>query len=83
MYRICAAAFRERNFAAWGVANRYMGLGYSAKLAEHFYGHRPEVVGLVRRALTLTEAIALENAELLERALHIARRSISATRTRS
>jgi radical SAM superfamily enzyme YgiQ (UPF0313 family) len=72
MYRICAAAFRERNFAAWGVANRYMGLGYSAKLAEHFYPDQPQVGALVRRARVLTESIALENAELLGRALRIA-----------
>lgn len=73
MYRICSAAFRERNFAAWGVANRYMGLGYSAKLIEYFYDDRKTIGGaLVRRARALTESIALENAELLEKALRIA-----------
>lgn len=73
MYRICSAAFRERNFAAWGVANRYMGLGYSAKLIEYFYDdHRLAGEALKRRAADLTREIALENAELLERALEIA-----------
>ena len=27
LFRVCAAAFRERNFACDGVANRAMGLG--------------------------------------------------------
>ncbi len=73
MYRICSAAFRERNFAAWGVANRYMGLGYSAKLLDYFYDdQRLAVEALKRRAADLTRDIALENAELLERALEIA-----------
>lgn len=73
MYRICSAAFRERNFAAWGVANRYMGLGYSAKLLEYFYDdQRLAVAALSRRAADLTRDIALENAELLGRALEIA-----------
>ena len=37
LFRICAAAFRQRNFDPEGVANRYMGLGYSLKLLEFFY----------------------------------------------
>ena len=37
VYRICAAAFRERNFAPAGVANRYMGLGYAANVLTRFY----------------------------------------------
>jgi len=37
LFRICASAFRQRNFDAQGVANRYMGLGYSARLLERFY----------------------------------------------
>jgi len=74
LFRICSAAFRERNFAANGVANRYMGLGYTAKLLEFFYDdpmrRRP---ALLERAEQLTRAIALENADLLEDAIRIAR----------
>jgi anaerobic magnesium-protoporphyrin IX monomethyl ester cyclase len=74
LFRICAAAFRERNFAASGVHNRYMGLGYNAKLLEYFYrdttGHLAE---LMRECETLTRDIALETAGFLEEALALAK----------
>src|ERR1019366_5311625 len=38
LFRICAAAFRERSFRPDGVTNRTMGLGYSANVLSHFYG---------------------------------------------
>ena len=72
LFRICASAFRGRNFAPNGVANRYMGLGYSAKLLEHFYPDSGERAALIRRAGELTQDIALETADLLEEAIGIA-----------
>jgi anaerobic magnesium-protoporphyrin IX monomethyl ester cyclase len=75
LFRICAAAFRERNFASEGVANRYMGLNYSAGVLDWFYR-----VGDIRkerlrdRAHELTKDISLDTAELLEQALDLASR---------
>ena len=75
LFRICAAAFCERNFASEGVANRYMGLNYSAGVLDWFYR-----VGDIRkerlrdRAHELTKSISLDTAELLEQALDLARR---------
>jgi len=37
LFRISSAAFRERNFASDGVANRYMGLNYSCGVLDWFY----------------------------------------------
>jgi hypothetical protein len=71
LFRIAAAAFRERNFAPQGVANRTMGLGYAAKLVEHFHGPSPEIDALWRRSQKLTRAISLETAAFLERALEL------------
>jgi anaerobic magnesium-protoporphyrin IX monomethyl ester cyclase len=73
LFRICAAAFRERNFARRGVHNRYMGLGYSAKLLEVFYPAGERRDALIDEAERLTRAIALETADLLEEAITIAR----------
>jgi len=74
LFRISAAVFRERCFRPDGVANRYMGLGYNAKVLEHFYddatGER-ERVG--RRAAELTRSITVDTASYLERALELAR----------
>lgn len=76
LFRISASAFRERNFAADGVANRYMGIGYSAKLLEFFY---PDARGrhamLMERAQELTRSITLDTADLLEQAHDIAARA--------
>ena len=73
LFRICSAAFRERNFSPTGVGNRYMGLGYTAKLIEHFYperaGRRAE---MLRRADEITRGISSESADLLEEALRLA-----------
>jgi hypothetical protein len=73
LFRIVAAAFRQRNFDPDGVANRYMGLGYSAKLLEFFHDD-PKVAALARRARALTRGITLETAELLEEAITLASR---------
>jgi radical SAM superfamily enzyme YgiQ (UPF0313 family) len=75
LFRISSAAFRERNFANEGVANRYMGLNYSTSVLDWFYR-----VGDIRkerlreRAHELTKNISLDTAELLERALDLASR---------
>lgn len=72
-FRVTAAAFRERNFRCDGVANRYMGVGYAAKLVEHFH---PDLGGAHRRlrerAESLTRAITLDTARLLEKAVDLA-----------
>jgi radical SAM superfamily enzyme YgiQ (UPF0313 family) len=78
LFRVCAAAFRERNFAPLGVGNRTMGLGYAAKVLDHFHGsglepaRAAELAAIVRRATELTRQISLETADLLERALRLA-----------
>ncbi len=73
LFRVVAAAFRQRNFDSDGVANRYMGLGYSAKLLEFFHDD-PKVAALARRARELTRGVALETADLLEEAIALASR---------
>ncbi len=71
LFRICAAAFRERNYAPEGVANRTMSLGYAAKVLQRFYpGSR--ATSLARRATELTRRIVLDTADLLERATDLA-----------
>ena len=74
MFRIAAAVFRERNFRPDGVTNRYMGLGYNAKVLEFFYedpdGERER---LGRRVTELTRSITLDTAGYIERALELAR----------
>jgi hypothetical protein len=72
LFRICAAVFRERNFGRRGVHNRYMGLGYTAKLLEQFYAPRDERDALIEEAGQLTRAITLESAAFLEQALALA-----------
>ncbi|MBI5497213.1 MAG: cobalamin B12-binding domain-containing protein [Deltaproteobacteria bacterium] len=72
LFRICAAAFRERNFAPDGVANRYMGLGYSAAVLAHFHAGTPGVARVSERARELTRGIARETAGFLEEALALA-----------
>lgn len=70
LFRLTTAIFRDRNFSARGVANRYMGLGYSLKVLERFYPHDPaRLAELERSADRLTRAISLETADLLEQAL--------------
>ncbi len=76
MFRMAASAFRERNFGSEGVANRYMSLGYSAKILEHFYADKNgKVAGMMERAQEITRSITLENAELLEELLDLATRA--------
>ncbi|MCC7539972.1 MAG: cobalamin-dependent protein [Deltaproteobacteria bacterium] len=81
LFRICAAAFRQRNFAPAGVANRYMGLGYSAKMIAHFYEDDARArARLVEQAAALTRAMSLDTAEHLEAALELAARADLADR---
>lgn len=73
LFRVCSAAFRERNFAPEGVANRSMSLGYCAKVLETFY---PETDGqrarLARRAEEVTRSITRETADFLDEAISLA-----------
>jgi hypothetical protein len=73
LFRICATAFRERNFAENGVHNRYMGLGYYATLLDHFYDDPVSTATLAVEADRLTRSIALETASFLEEAMALAR----------
>lgn len=75
LFRICSAAFRERNFAPNGVANRYMGLGYAANILRHFYDKNGSTKEISRRARELTRAISIDTAEYLEKALALAERT--------
>lgn len=81
LFRVCSAAFRERNFSCHGVANRYMGLGYSAKILAHFYddphGRASE---LGRRAEQLTRAITEDTAGFIEEAIGVVDRGLSPDR---
>lgn len=70
LFRVCAAAFRERNFAPRGVANRYMGLGYAGNVLRRFYpGTKAE--RLRERARLLTRAISLDTYEHFSRAIEM------------
>ncbi len=75
LFRLCAAVFRERNFACDGVANRSMGLGYSAKVLEQFYDDpNGRVPVLTRRAESLTRDICRCTADFLEQAVDFVER---------
>ena len=75
LFRICATAFRQRNYDPDGVHNRYMGVGYAARLLEQFHGdgRSRACSGVVDEATELTRRITLESATLLEEALELAR----------
>jgi len=75
LFRVVSTAFRQRNFDPDGVANRYMGLGYSLKVLEFFYddpGGR--VPALARRVREVTRGIATETARFLDEAIALAER---------
>jgi anaerobic magnesium-protoporphyrin IX monomethyl ester cyclase len=73
LFRMAASAFREHNFASDGVANRYMSLGYSAKVLDFFYkDDTGRKASLMERALEITRSITLDTSEMLEAALDIA-----------
>ena len=75
LFRMTASAFREHNFGSHGIANRYMSLGYSAKLLQTFYKDTTgQVATMMERAQELTRSITLDTADLFEDALDIATR---------
>jgi hypothetical protein len=76
LFRVCAAAFRERNFGDSGVHNRYMGLGYYVSLLERFYDDPVGVTALAREAEALTRSITLESADFLDEAIRIVRHGL-------
>jgi hypothetical protein len=59
LFRISAAAFRQRNFARHGVHNRYMGLGHSAKLLEDLEADDVPVVGRATCASNVIEQLGV------------------------
>ncbi len=76
-FRISSAAFRERNFSPDGVANRFMGLGYAAKVVSHFHGatspaFAARAQALSARALDVTRSISRDTADFLEEAIALA-----------
>jgi radical SAM superfamily enzyme YgiQ (UPF0313 family) len=72
-FRIAAAVFRERNYDADGVANRNMGLGYTAQLLRSFYNVKnARGQRLLDRVAEITKDICRDTADLLERAVDIA-----------
>ena len=72
-FRIAAAAFRERNYDAEGVANRTMGLGYTSQLLRCFFNVKSvKARGLLERVDKLTRDISLDTAKFLEQAVNIA-----------
>jgi len=73
LFRVCAAAFRERNFAPSGVHNRYMGLGYHVGLLDRFYDDPVGLAPLARESEALTRAIALETADFIDEAIALVR----------
>ncbi len=81
LFRVCSAAFRDRNFKPDGVGNRAMGLGYSVKVLEQFYddpiGERARIAA---KASELTRRITLDTVDHLERAIAIARGDLDADR---
>ncbi len=75
LFRITSTAFRQRNFDPEGVANRYMGLGYSMKLLEFFYDDPTQrLPAMARRARDVTRGIANETADLLDECIALAER---------
>jgi radical SAM superfamily enzyme YgiQ (UPF0313 family) len=72
LFRICSAAFRERNFAPSGVANRYMGLGYAANVLRRFYDTEGNSEIYVLKARDLTRRISLDTAAFLGKAIELA-----------
>ena len=76
LFRVCAAAFRERNFAPAGVHNRYMGLGYNVNLLDRFYDDPAGVAALAGEAEALTRSIALETADFLDDAIRIVKQGM-------
>jgi radical SAM superfamily enzyme YgiQ (UPF0313 family) len=70
LFRVCSAAFRERNFGPRGVANRYMGLGYAGNVLRRFFpGTKAE--RLRERSRLLTRAISLDTYEHFSRAIEL------------
>jgi radical SAM superfamily enzyme YgiQ (UPF0313 family) len=76
-FRIASSAFRERNFASDGVANRFMGLGYAAKVVSYFHGAgssglASRAQALSARALEVTRSISRDTADFLEETIALA-----------
>ena len=72
-FRIAAAVCRERNFDAEGVANRVMGLGYTAQLLRSFFNvSTTRGQQLLDRVAKVTRDVVLDTADFLESVVQIA-----------
>jgi len=66
-FRLTLAAFRERNYAADGVGNRHVGLGYMAQLLRVFLdAESPRAVSALARADQVLAEVARDSADGLE-----------------
>ena len=73
LFRIAAAAFRQRNFDPGGVGNRSMGLGYGLQILEQFHDdHEGGRCRLAARARDLTRSIVHDTADFLAEARELA-----------
>jgi len=73
MFRICSSAFRDRNFDARGVANRYMGTAYLAQLLRSYYDcSSSRAQRLLERSERLITDITRDTADLLSEAADLA-----------
>jgi len=69
LFRLVLAAFRDRNYSPLGVANRQLGLAYSAAIARAFHGPSTAVELAAARASALVARISLDSADLLDHAV--------------
>lgn len=73
LFRVCAAAFRERNYSASGVANRTIGLGYTAQILRCLHGGASQrALRALERVDRLIHDVSNDTADLLEHALRFA-----------
>jgi anaerobic magnesium-protoporphyrin IX monomethyl ester cyclase len=76
VFRVASSVFRQRNYDPEGVANRTIGLGYTAQLLRCFFDvSRPGGRRLIERAERLIEDVSRDTADLLEQAVEIGARA--------
>jgi radical SAM superfamily enzyme YgiQ (UPF0313 family) len=76
VFRIASSVFRHRNYDPEGVANRTIGLGYTAQLLRCFFDlSRPGGRRLLDRAERLIADVSRDTADLLEQAVELGARA--------
>jgi hypothetical protein len=76
VFRIASSVFRPRNFDPEGVANRTIGLGYTAQLLRCFFDlSRSGGQRLVERAGRLIQDVSRDTADMLEQAVELGARA--------